>query len=443
MEKLLFSDYQIRIFDEIRSSNRNVMVEAVAGSGKTTTIIEALKIINPMDRVLFLAFNKKIVTDIQAKTTRDVSTFHSLGFSAIRKQRRTRVQNYMYGLVKKHFGNNLPKAIYYCKKIVGLYKATRADIQELEEFYNLERPEFQGFEERFADFFEEAISNRPTIEFDDMLYEPVVNEYEFTKYDVVFIDEAQDLSPIQLDMLKLMKARRYVFVGDRYQSIYGFRGAQVDSIPQIIQEFECVCLPLSISYRCPEAIVKRAQMIVPHIEFLKEGGEVIWEKQQPKEGDLVLCRCTAPLVKECLNSIRRGVKAHVVGQEQDLQRAWDEVKDHGINEYRSIVQEKYKGSRLAEWMDTLDVLEALSEYDPNVENAISSVFGHTLGITFMTIHRSKGLEADNVFILEPELLPHPMARSSWERQQENNLHYVAITRALKKLCYMVNECVNF
>ena len=53
-----------------------------------------------------------------------------------------------------------------------------------------------------------------------------------------------------------------------------------------------------------------------------------------------------------------------------------------------------------------------------------------------TIHKAKGLEKDNIWILRPELMPHPMAKSAADKQQEINLCYVAITRAKKTLNYV-------
>jgi superfamily I DNA/RNA helicase len=62
----------------------------------------------------------------------------------------------------------------------------------------------------------------------------------------------------------------------------------------------------------------------------------------------------------------------------------------------------------------------------------------TTGIILATVHKSKGLEADRVFILEPEKakMPHPMAKKPWQIEQEYNLLYVAITRAISELVYV-------
>ena len=61
----------------------------------------------------------------------------------------------------------------------------------------------------------------------------------------------------------------------------------------------------------------------------------------------------------------------------------------------------------------------------------------TAHITMSTIHKSKGLEANRIFILRPDLLPHPMAKGNNEMIQEDNLHYVAVTRAKQELWYVL------
>lgn len=447
--KISHSPYQLAIFDHIKTGKGNLMIEAVAGSGKTTTIVSALKLIPPMDKVLFLAFNKKIAEDIQARVPSGVQacTFHSLGFQAIRDRRKVKVKNnYMWEIVQNEAPDEYRKIFHVIDRIISLAKATNAPMSDIIDFYGIDIPNVRGFGDILGRCWLKAIETKDYINFDDMLWVPTMGEYEFPKFDWVFVDEAQDLSPIQVDMLFQLKNERtrFVLVGDRAQAIYGFRGAQTDAIPSIIEALHCTTLPLSISYRCPFNIVEKARALVPTIEAHNPGGKVYTEQYpEYQDGDLILCRCTAPLVKECLNLIRQGKKAHVVGQDQDLLKTWKEVKKIGLDAFKNKVYDKYKGSRLSDYLDQIDTLEALQEFNPDIEAAIAQVFGNDMrGITFMTIHRSKGLERDRVFILNPELLPHPKAENAWEREQEKNLEYVAITRAKQELCYVTNPKVQ-
>ena len=77
------SKYQRAVYQFIKSCRGNAVVEAVAGSGKSTTIVNAIDIIPEDKRILFLAFNKAIVTELERKVGKkpncDIRTLHSLG----------------------------------------------------------------------------------------------------------------------------------------------------------------------------------------------------------------------------------------------------------------------------------------------------------------------------------------------------------------------------
>ena len=94
MSKLSPSSYQKDIFNFIKEGKGNCVINAVAGSGKTTTIVGSLKYIPSDKSVIFLAFNKSIVEDIKLKVPSNVNvkTFHSLGASAIYKVYRDKAQ---------------------------------------------------------------------------------------------------------------------------------------------------------------------------------------------------------------------------------------------------------------------------------------------------------------------------------------------------------------
>ena len=91
--------------------------------------------------------------------------------------------------------------------------------------------------------------------------------------------------------------------------------------------------------------------------------------------------------------------------------------------------------------DKIDTIVAISDGCQNVQevtNKISTTFSDDVeGVIFSSIHKAKGLEAKNIYLLRPELLPHPMAKQPWEWQQEKNLSYVAMTRTLEKFSYVV------
>jgi len=181
-------------------------------------------------------------------------------------------------------------------------------------------------------------------------------------------------------------------------------------------------------------------------------------RSQVQDGDFLLCRCNAPLVSECFKFIKVGRKANIQGRDigQGLIRTIQKLKAGTIVDLVSKLDDWYTAetrkenakrnpsdARLIALQDRKDCLMAFVDGSTTVEQVtskIEQVFSDntTGGIRLSSIHKAKGLEANRVFLLEPKgaTVPHPMAKSGWQKQQELNLRYVAITRAIKELVYV-------
>ena len=255
----------------------NLIIDAKAGSGKTTTIIEGMKYIPRLGgvmlpRVVFLAFNKSIATELSRRCPPGTvcSTFHALGFRALRNSglvdKNVKVEsNKARKLVWNATDKEDPDTRNICR-LVSLAKSVPMDVNEINfdevSYYHdlvLEKPE------RAYDIVRAVVratlEDTTQIDFDDMLYMPVMLDVAFDHYNYVFVDEAQDTNSIQLEILERLRApnSRFVAVGDPHQAIYGFRGANADSMSRIAHQFNCKTFPLSVSYRCPKAVVREAQ----------------------------------------------------------------------------------------------------------------------------------------------------------------------------------------
>jgi hypothetical protein len=227
-------------------------------------------------------------------------------------------------------------------------------------------------------------------------------------------------------------------------------------------------LPLSICYRCSHAVLEMARKLVPDIED-REGvdeGKVLAHNPETysntmvslTNGDMVICRVNAPLVSGALACIARGVPAYVQGKDIGYSvkvfirqafgvRRSKEVAPVSIPEFIAKVTlyateqaDKAKAAgydtKAIGYEDKRSTAEALVSGMTgtitlaDVEARIDAVFNDDAeGVKFSTVHRAKGAEADRVVILAPELIPHPMAKSATAREQEKNIHYVALTRA--------------
>ena len=178
--------------------------------------------------------------------------------------------------------------------------------------------------------------------------------------------------------------------------------------------------------------------------------------------DLLVCRTNAPLVRPCYELIGRGIKAAIRGRDigkglwdltekvakrvysSNLQTVLYELGDFVNSEYAKLMAQN-KDSRAQDLLDKLETITALSEGckvlsgDPEygLKERIEKVFSDKqAAITFSSIHRAKGDEANRVFILRPDLLPHPMAKQNWELQQEKNLQVIAWTRNKQELHFV-------
>lgn len=487
------SQYQQDIFEFIQNGTGNAVVEAVAGSGKTTTIVKALSFTPPTDKVAFVAFNKHIADELKRRAPGHVKvcTLHSLGFSNLRRSLpyrqnvdENKLSQIMDGIPELQT-RTLPgdpellpedrSARYTLRssitKLVSLTKATLTDewdapaVMSMADRYGVD---LNGEGDRAVQLLPEIIQlsaeRNTVIDFDDMIWMPLRFELELEKFDWLFIDEAQDLNASQIKFVlnSIKPGGRIIAVGDRNQSLYGFRGADTQAIPRLIEALNATLLPLSITYRCPVSHVKLAQAFVPQIEARPDAieGIVADIKEQAlaslvRDGDMLVCRVNAPLISLAFQLIRAGVKATVRGRDigKNMVTLVDKFTTDDISTFELLLSEyqrkemerlerrKLSGQIMAltDKCDTLFAIAAECDSVCMIKECILAIFSDDIaGVVLSSVHRAKGLEADRVFILKPELMPHPLAKQEWEVEQEANCKYVAITRSKSEL-YFVRE----
>ena len=469
------SHYQQAIYHHIQNppaENKHLMVEAVAGSGKTTTIVRALDKLPMESFSLFVAFNRHIAQELKERVpfNCEASTLNSFGNTALRerfgwmKVKETKIEDILwFDVLKQMDRNKYYKSLRSVRQLVELFKAyaifapTTDDCDFFAERYELL---INGDEYDLA-MKTLKISNERTkvIDYNDQIYLPLLFDLPVQQYDYVFVDESQDLNPAQIQLVqKAVKPDgMIVAVGDSHQAIYGFRGADPEAMNNMVESLKMTRLPLSVCYRCAKNIVMEAQSEVAHIEYHEESdaGRVDYLPYKAyldtiEAGDFILCRTTAPLVEEALRLIRSKRKAHIRGRDfgQNLMNLIKEIDT--LDDYEAKIQIAYARQpatkmALQDQIDTMRVLIEMCGNDPvGIRNAIEEIFDNNgQGIVLSTIHRSKGLEAKRVFLLRPDLVPHPKATQDWAMEQEHNLRYIAITRAQKEFYYVNNQNVLY
>lgn len=495
------TEFTRAIFQFLATGTGNGMADATAGSGKTSAIEDGIFVINhiygkigQLPLILGLAFNKAIAMELQARINAPNfkgSTFNSLGAGILFKNMKTKaildeakteiiakgIMNYdrMSANEEKRFWVVFPAM----RRLVDLFRAyglgahhpmpTESDIYEMTNRYNLDLPDADDmapteFNEWVFKIYDACINNLTMIDFNDQLFMPIRHNMPFpTYYKFIFVDETQDLNVIQTEMVRRLAARgaRVLFVGDPFQSIYGFRGSDLEVINRLRAEFSTTELPLWVSWRCPKVVVERAQEFGSPIQAAPnaiEGKEETLKNdhmiERAQSGDFILCRTCAPVVETALELIRNGKKAYVQGSDmiKGLINLLNKIGKKGYNgnaaeqisTYVEQVMMKIKDDKKREKMSdklmTLAVLAEEIETLDGVARKIENLFkDDQKGIMCSTVHRAKGLESANVFIIHPELMPHPMAKLAWERQQEVNLQFVAVTRAKENLYWVENK----
>lgn len=477
------SKYQRAIFDDVLHGTGNTLVEACPGSGKTYTLTRATDLVPPLASLAYLAFNRSTVEELRKKITRNatIKTVHALGFAALMRNLKPQPKleaDKIHQLMERHLTAD-DRAEYgtLLKRAVSLAKSHALDPNDIPGWEALiDQFDLDIASGNLTKFINAAIrllhfSDKWTevIDHDDMIRLPVVLNLPMPKFDWVFLDEAQDISVSQrLLIARLLKpSSRLLAVGDPRQSIYSFRGASHTSMDELREAFNCKVLPLSISYRCPLSVVEYARLIYPDIEPAPNAIDgtvaslVKWNAHGSspdfREGDMILCRNNAPLVSMLFTLLDAGISARMLGSDlvTVLTRIVkkvdkDEFLGNGTLLARLLVWRReqikkftrqQKPEKVAAVEDHVMVLLTVAKHAKattadGIIAALRQLFNRDGSVVLSTIHRAKGLEADRVFILDPDLMPSRYAVQDWELVQERNLEYVAVTRARKHLIFI-------
>jgi len=498
MNTTQFSPLQQRIFKFVAEETGNASIEAVAGSGKTTTIVAAASYLPPTSRNLFLAFNKSIAEELATRLPAHVTakTLNSLGHGAwaakLRPARLKLDANKTRAILDKRvveadrklYGSLVTRLVALAKS-AGLAPAGAPNAYPLVddtldawldmiEYHDLEVPE-EGNVNRAIDLARKVLSESirqaflGCIDFDDQIYMTVVYRAPMSRFDFVFVDEAQDLNCIQhqLIAMAIKSGGRLIAVGDPRQAIYGFRGADASSMENLQRRFRTVTLPLSISYRCPQAVVREAQKLVSHIQSSETAPVGVVETLDAynadtfNDSDAIVCRNARPLVALAFQLIRAGRGCRVLGRDigQGLQAlikkmnaadvdALETKLDAYLDRETRRLLAKNQDAKVAALEDKVDTIRLFIDQLGEDERTIDALFGKIDALftdnghgklTLCTVHKAKGLEWERVFILDAHLMPSKYARQDWQLAQETNIHYVAITRAKRELRYIDSE----
>lgn len=464
---------QQAILDLVRTSKSNLLINAYAGTGKTTTL-EMIERATKLMPVLYLCFNKRIAEEAKLRmlSSTSVKTFNGIGHTIWARSVNKNLtldpkksQTILSGLIKatpKHVqdvmwscfweviqGVSLAKALGYIPE--GKFPiATPLITSGLFHSALDETPD-----DLTSDLIDEILTRSITasyagqIDYNDQIYMPALFGGTFPKFPLVLVDEAQDMSPVNHALLeRLCKASRVIAVGDPQQSIYAFRGAKAKGMQELQAKYSMTSTDLSVSFRCPSAIVEAARWRVPSFTAFREGGHV--EQLKGLSLDLLgpsptfLCRNNAPLLSIAFRLLSSGRSVSVAGSDvgpklialmgklgsDDMGRS---ATLDSIAEWEA--EREDRGSTTAH--DLAACMRVFASHGETLAQAIlyaQHLFAQKGSVQFMTGHKAKGLEFDEVYFLDPQLCR--------DDEQDLNLKYVITTRSKDKLYFIESRNIQ-
>ena len=515
-----WSPFQEAVFEDFRSGKGSTVVQATAGSGKSTTAIECLNHLPPKGNpdVLLTSFSVQSINDLKAKEPPwfvDIRTLNSLGNQALTRSVGLQKLNThrVYTKIDEVLGKNtitdsaakaqMTSLRVRIKTLVDFAKAGLVEkveaLNDLAEDNDLDTgvAEWLGRElkDRFGCAPEDAVATLAskvleaskkldgTVDFNDQVWLPVVLNLEPQKFDYLLCDEAQDQSAMQIELIakSMSGTARAFFWGDDFQSIYAFRGAGVGMAPSV-RRFNAKQLPLSISYRCPKAVVRLACKLSPTMQSAPTAIEGLVESM-PRDmlssklvpGDAVLSRKNAPLIGLFMQFLQSGVPAGIQGRdlggrlirfvEDSGAKTADDLLDY-THDWAERERERKKKRNPNARFDAIDdhelcivtLCEDTRQIDVVLQRIKTLLQADPAGkVCLSSVHRFKGLERDRIFLLESSFPVCPEYWLGYARKgdanvwaakkaaeiletetEERNIRFVALTRARKEL-YLVKD----
>lgn len=492
---------QTAFLTALTSTSDNLALVARAGCGKTSTILRGVDEVAkkwPRAEQLVCAFNKSIADEVGAKLkaaghtdwrTVSASTLHSMGWGLVRfaykLDNKAIDDKKVRNLIRTQndpsyeaFGAQVETLVNYAKQAgVGFFPdlpIASVDVwAHLADHYDV-----NGFDDTTdtemvialaQHIYRLSLAQTDVVDFNDMILFPLIKNLrvKFGK-DIIYLDEAQDLSRTRQALArKFLKygTGRMIVVGDDRQAIYGFTGADAAALSNLIQSLNAKVMPLTVTWRCPKAVVRLAQQIVPDIQAAGSAAEgsvtSVFEvkSQDLLPTDAILCRNTAPLIDTAYKLIRDGVACKVEGRAigeglKQLIGRWkvksidalmnrvDTYQDREVQKAMAKDQEQ-KAEQVIDKCETVRaicraVLAKGLTTVADVNQFITDLFSDDVKgvVTLATYHRSKGREWPRVILIRHnELCPSRAAKQVWQLEQEANLAYVAITRAQQDLVF--------
>lgn len=477
------TDEQSEILEAFKINNV-LKVNSIAGAGKSSTLMLLAQ--ENKQPSLYVCFNKQNATEAATKFPdhTECRTMHSLAYSVYGKALAHKITTYdavyinrgrtgkeivnLYSIDDFKLARSKQADVIPARKIAVLAKETVSRFQNSDALSINEKhipfgeiDKLSKTHKRFkADKFKQEVLDVANKLWTDKVnpHSPVKADHDTYQklyqlsspvlpFDVIYLDEAQDSSPVVLDIIAKQTHCKKVYVGDTYQSIYAFR--------QAVNAMELITAPtylLSKSFRYGDEVASLAKYIINDAIDVK-GDETINSKlyftQHPDTNDIdkytMIFRTNSALLERAVEMIGMGVKVKCEIDANKFKSMISSSKSLFVGDVRNI-----KDDEIAVYSNWNEMLED-SKDNPEIKRLVDIVLGNKVytyvtaldslikaskqkdikyDVLLTTAHKSKGMEWDNVVIADDFNTESIFDK---REQQEVNLYYVACTRAIETL----------
>ena len=487
----------------------NYKVIGPPGTGKTQTLLnKVMEYKNsgtPLERIGYFAFTRKAAYEardrfleafppLTKKNIKHFRTLHSFAFRYLGLQEENVMQEEHYKIIGEECGLKIKYATYEKNEFNGIFTSNSeylnlinlASVRNISVLDQLDRNEHLGKIERdkiqvVAKHIEDYKNTYKLIDYNDMLNQFIdqiqLPDAKVPEFDVIFIDEAQDLSLLQWKMITALQphTKDIYIAGDDDQAIFGWAGADVDSFIN----FNAVEIPLKQSKRVPLIVHQRALLRLDNIKLgrlekpwntptSEEGTLKIFFSIDPinlSKGDWYILARTNDLLKPIIKDLRRrgvyfetkdgrsmseslyrdilnwekwkkGKELSTIEVQRLLERFNKKLKETEDKLFKlNDLKKEYKLNSQLQWYD------AFTAITPNTKTYIRTMRSHGEDlrlkprIKVLTLHGSKGGEATNVIILQNQTRNtiKGATKTIMKQDEEQRVWYVGLTRCSKNL----------
>lgn len=498
-----------------------LVVNALAGTGKTTTSIFGLGVKVPKgivlsdeqkDIVKFMrsfewetcatqAFNKSIAEELKKRVPPGVQaeTCNAFGHRAWMSfigKKQISVDASKCNAIFRSIAHHIPWSDRYSLEAVVCPMVRLCKNYLVDPVVEMER--VQWLADRFdfeltpqvIDYVQQVyklgLDGTKVIDYDDQIFLPIYHNIPIPKFDLVVVDEVQDLNIAKQEFAIRMTKKYMVAVGDRHQAIYGFSGADTEAMDTLAIRMKSMAkdngvefkeLPLTITRRNPTEVVRIANKYVPSLKAASNAekgiideckeSELVESLVKDENSRMILCRTNAPLTSLAFRLIARKRRCYIQGKDigtgiktsissfktlpfnTAIQKAIEKVRAKIVELEKKPFPDENKIESLRDRIVCIirlaDGCESIEEFNSNVDSLFKDK-GSEGDIMLSSVHKSKGLEHPHVMILKPSILPHVklMRRNrngtmSFQCEQEKNLAYVAYTRSQNRLTFIIED----